>query len=63
MIPKDYRIAFDQGDLDEAGAAIVAALPKVAPATAARVARIAFEAIGMEPNKALIAAQHERTEA
>lgn len=45
---KGGRVVFDQADLDEAGAAIVARMPKVKPGTAQAVARIAFEAIGME---------------
>lgn len=46
---KGGRVIFDQGDVDDAAAAIVDALPKVSIVTAGRVARIAFVAIGMEP--------------
>ncbi len=50
---KGGRIIFDDDDLEEAGRAIVEAWPKVSESAARRVARIAFEAIGMDPKPSL----------
>lgn len=43
------RVVYDDADLDKAAGDIVAALPRVSPEAARKVARIVLQSVGMEP--------------